>query len=128
MAGRCPMSSRRGFLAALGGAAAVAGAGPQGFAETLDSGARAKGAITPPSQGDGPGRALVEPFRGDHQGGIATALQSHTYMLAFDLTARSAEDVVRLLKLWTLAAERMTAGETAAPLDPDRAVPAADSG
>ncbi|MBV9654429.1 MAG: Dyp-type peroxidase [Acetobacteraceae bacterium] len=122
------MSSRRGFLAALGSAAAAAGAGPQVRAAIPDNSAKAERGITPPSQGEGHGRALIEPFAGDHQGGIATALQSHTYMLAFDLTTKSVEDVVRLMKLWTLAAARMTAGETAAPLDTDRSAPAADSG
>ncbi len=123
MTGRCPMGSRRGFLAALGGAAAAAAA-PNALAAP-DADKTGQG-ITPAGQGQG--RAAVEPFRGEHQGGIATALQSHTAMLAFDLTTQRAEDVVRLMKLWTLAAERMSTGETAAPMPSSTDKPAPDSG
>jgi deferrochelatase/peroxidase EfeB len=76
----------------------------------------------------GAGRNATEPFWGEHQGGILTSLQSHTYFAAFDLQATKASDVATLLRTWTDAAARMTAGDTAAPLSPDLTVPAADSG
>ncbi len=124
MSGRCPMGSRRGFLAAVGGVATAVAASPG--AKALEAAAEAANGVSPPSRGQG--RTAVEPFRGAHQGGIATALQSHTYMLAFDLTTRKAEDVVRLMKLWTAAAERLTTGETAAPVESGLGAPPADSG
>jgi deferrochelatase/peroxidase EfeB len=59
----------------------------------------------------------IEPFRGLHQAGIATALQSHIYFAAFDLVSSSREEVVALLKTWTDVAERMSKGQLAPPLD-----------
>lgn len=135
MTGRCPFSgfasrgpkgSRRGFLATLGGAAAAAAAGPQALAvQAHDAGNIARG-IMPASQG--PDRTHIEPFYGEYQGGITTALQSHSFMMALDLTAKQPEDLVRLMKLWTQAAARMTRGQTAAPLPEDLAVAAPDGG
>jgi deferrochelatase/peroxidase EfeB len=59
----------------------------------------------------------AEPFWGEHQGGIATKPQHFMYFAAFDLTANSREDVIKLLKAWTAAAARMSEGETAQPLE-----------
>ena len=114
----CPFASRRGFLGAAGAALAA------GVARAAEPAARG---ITEPSQG--PSRALVEPFHGPHQAGILTAQQNHTYFAAFDLAATGRDAVAGLLRRWTLAAERLTRGDTAAPLDsvkPD--VPAPDTG
>jgi deferrochelatase/peroxidase EfeB len=112
--GGCPFSSRRRFVAAAGGLAGALGAaiGLQGIPAAT--------AALPP--------AGVEPFRGEHQGGILTPVQAHTCFAAFDLTTDKVADVAALLRAWTDAAERMTAGQTAAPLAADQAVPAADSG
>lgn len=71
--------------------------------------------ITP--AGQGPGRALTEPFHGARQGGIVTAPQNHTFFAAFDLAAKTRGEVVALMKAWTEAAARMTRGDTAQPLD-----------
>ena len=117
MSGRCPFSSRRGFLAAAGGLLATAG-----------SGLGAQAATDAVPTGQGPGRNLIEPFWGEHQDGIATPSQNQTYFAAFDLAATKASDVVRLLRNWTEAAARLTAGQTAAPLGADLSMPAADSG
>lgn len=106
----CPFASRRGFLAAAGGLAASA--------------ATARAATAVPDQE----AKAAEPFRGAHQGGIATPLQRHTYFAAFDLTAAKAAEVAKLLRLWTDAAARMAAGQTAEPLGKDLNVPAADTG
>ncbi|MGA9865316.1 MAG: iron uptake transporter deferrochelatase/peroxidase subunit [Acetobacteraceae bacterium] len=111
MSGRCPFSSRRGFLAAAGGLVAAASSGLDARAAT-------------PS----PERAPTEPFLGEHQGGIATPSQSQTYFAAIDLVTTRPSDVVNLLRTWTTAAARLTAGQTAAPLSADLSVPAADSG
>lgn len=88
--------SRRGLLAGAGGLAALAG---------VAFGARpaAAAAALPP----------VDPFHGAHQAGIVTAQQSHSYFAALDLQTSKRDEVVRLLRGWTDAAARMTAGETA---------------
>jgi deferrochelatase/peroxidase EfeB len=50
----------------------------------------------------------TEPFWGEHQAGITTPMQSHTYFMAFDLQTTKREDVIALLKAWTDAAASMT--------------------
>ncbi|WP_306589509.1 Dyp-type peroxidase [Geothrix sp. 21YS21S-4] len=44
-------------------------------------------------------------------------IQHQNYFAAFDLATTKREDVIKLLKAWTEAAARMTAGETAQPLE-----------
>ncbi|MFD4869321.1 iron uptake transporter deferrochelatase/peroxidase subunit [Streptomyces sp. NPDC058412] len=51
------------------------------------------------------------PFHGEHQAGIATAVQDRLHFAAFDVKTKSREELVRLLKEWTEAARRMTAGQ-----------------
>jgi deferrochelatase/peroxidase EfeB len=105
--------SRRGFLSrglAAGGLAVAA---------LPARAAPAPGTAAPPD---------AEPFWGAHQGGIATPQQGHTYFAAFDLHAKQRAQVEQLLRDWTAAAARMTAGQTAAPLGDDPMQPAGDSG
>ncbi|WP_243766752.1 iron uptake transporter deferrochelatase/peroxidase subunit [Streptomyces sp. GC420] len=52
------------------------------------------------------------PFYGAHQAGIATAVQDRLHFAAFDVTTEDREELVALLKEWTRAAARMTAGQT----------------
>lgn len=52
------------------------------------------------------------PFHGPHQAGIATAVQDRLHFAAFDVTTEDRTELVQLLKDWTRAAERMTAGHT----------------
>lgn len=59
----------------------------------------------------------AEPFWGEHQGGVVTKPQHFIYFAVFDLTTGKREDVVRVLKAWTAASERMSRGETAQPLE-----------
>jgi deferrochelatase/peroxidase EfeB len=59
----------------------------------------------------------VEPYWGEHQGGIVTAPQHHLYFASFDIVTSSRDDVVKLLQAWTAAAARMSEGETAQPLE-----------
>ena len=118
MTERCPLASRRSFLGGAGGALAALASSAARAADAPEKG------IT--EEARGPGRALVEPFRGPHQAGILTAQQNHTYVAAFDLVATQRAEVEALLRGWTLASERLTAGDTAAPLDsvkPDVAAP-----
>ncbi|MBT2511001.1 deferrochelatase/peroxidase EfeB [Streptomyces sp. ISL-98] len=51
------------------------------------------------------------PFHGVHQAGIATAVQDRLHFAAFDVTTKDREALVALLKDWTAAAARMTAGQ-----------------
>jgi deferrochelatase/peroxidase EfeB len=91
-------ASRRGFLGAgLGGALGTT---------ALAGSARA----TPPPLIDHHAMDGVEPFYGRHQGGIATPAQKHLYFAALDLVTVKREDVIGLLKRWTQAAARLTAG------------------
>jgi deferrochelatase/peroxidase EfeB len=55
----------------------------------------------------------TEPFRGVHQAGIVTPQQGHSYFAAFDLLTTKRDDVVRLLRVWTEAADQMTLGQVA---------------
>ncbi|MEV5971084.1 iron uptake transporter deferrochelatase/peroxidase subunit [Streptomyces sp. NPDC051921] len=51
------------------------------------------------------------PFHGEHQAGIATAVQDRLHFAAFDVKTTDRAELVQLLKDWTRAAERMTAGQ-----------------
>jgi deferrochelatase/peroxidase EfeB len=114
-----PIPTRRSFLAATASLLAAAGT---------------RGATTEPTTSTGQVNTPVqsapsdtEPFWGDHQSGIITPIQSHTYFAAFNLVATSRDDVVDLFKRWTEAAARMTSGQTAEPLAQDPDSPGADS-
>jgi len=111
---RCPFSSRRGFLGAAGGALA---------ASALAGRAAAAGAV-----GGAGGDAERIPFHGPHQGGIETPQQTELLFASFDLVATERSDVVRLLRDWTEAAARLTAGETLGNGAADPSAPPADSG
>ncbi|MFP4904382.1 iron uptake transporter deferrochelatase/peroxidase subunit [Paraburkholderia sp. BR14261] len=114
--------ARRGFLkagAALG-ASLGAGAATSGLAQAAEAKHHAMAADP---------MLAVEPFYGEHQGGIVTPQQAHTYVAAFDLTTTSRDDVINLLRKWTESAARMSQAQPAAALDytgDDH--PAADSG
>ncbi|WP_306338730.1 iron uptake transporter deferrochelatase/peroxidase subunit [Streptomyces sp. KL118A] len=49
-------------------------------------------------------------FHGAHQAGIATAVQDRLHFAAFDVKTADRDEFVQLLKDWTRAAARMTAG------------------
>ncbi|MFC9298455.1 iron uptake transporter deferrochelatase/peroxidase subunit [Streptomyces sp. NPDC057011] len=50
------------------------------------------------------------PFHGEHQAGIASAVQDRLHFAAFDVKTKSREELIKLLKEWTEAARLMTAG------------------
>ncbi len=100
-------ATRRGFLGAAAGLLAAAGAAAPALAKAEDM-VPATGVTA---------TAGIEPFWGPHQGGIATPVQRHTYFAAFDLTATSRDDVVKLLQAWTAAAARLTAGHEIEPFE-----------
>jgi deferrochelatase/peroxidase EfeB len=99
---------RRFFLASAG--AGLFAAATPARADATGETAAAKGIVEAART---PSRDTVEPFRGEHQGGIVTASQNHTVFAAFDLVSDKAADVVGLLKLWTEAAARLSAGQPA---------------
>ena len=99
--------SRRGLLTGAGGLVALAAATPA-----------AQAAERP---------ALTVAFRGDHQAGITTPQQTHTYFMTFDLTASKPTEVADLLRVWTEVTARLTEGQTAAPASNRPDGPATDS-
>ena len=85
--------------------------------------------IGPPSRADTLFDDNTEPFFGNHQGGIVTRAQKHTYFAVFDLTTIRRSDVVDLMQRWTDAAARMAKGDTAQILDKQKVdAVASDSG
>jgi deferrochelatase/peroxidase EfeB len=113
----CPFTpsdfSRRRLLAGARGLVASAAVGS--FAGATSSEAFA-------------GTAPREGFFGAHQGGIATPQQTHNYFVAFDVIAKTRDEVTTTLRAWTQAAARMTSGETARSIDQDLSVEAPDGG
>jgi deferrochelatase/peroxidase EfeB len=110
----CPFSgsgagpTRRGLL---GGALAGVGAG-----------AFARPAIAAPQVRV----ALQEPFFGRHQAGIATPQQKQTFFAAFDCMAKNRDELIAMLRLWSLGAARLCAGETVRDLGQDLSVEGPD--
>ncbi|MFF4584316.1 iron uptake transporter deferrochelatase/peroxidase subunit [Streptomyces sp. NPDC001388] len=51
-------------------------------------------------------------FHGAHQAGIATPVQDRLHFAAFDVKTTDRAEFVQMLKDWTAAARRMTAGKT----------------
>ncbi|MGW7329550.1 iron uptake transporter deferrochelatase/peroxidase subunit [Streptomyces sp. NPDC054840] len=90
---------------------AVLGWGGAGFALGA---AAAGGAVT--AFGSGPDMVSAAatgasvPFHGEHQAGIASAVQDRLHFAAFDVKTKDREELIKLLKEWTVAARLMTAG------------------
>ncbi len=92
--------TRRGLVGAAAGLAAGLGRGAAGEAR-------------PDNVAEPAAATAVEPFWGEHQGGITTPAQGHSYFAAFDLLTARRDGLVRLLRAWTEAAARMAAGQAA---------------
>jgi deferrochelatase/peroxidase EfeB len=88
--------SRRHFLTMLGGGAGAAVA----VGTTLAISAEPSDASSD----------SVVPFYGEHQAGIITPAQDRLHFAAFDITTSSRDELVTLLKAWTVAAAEMTQG------------------
>jgi deferrochelatase/peroxidase EfeB len=98
--------SRRRLLGLVGaGAVGVAAGGGGGAAIAR---ATAPGPA-PPAAAD------AVPFHGPHQAGIITPQQDRLHFVAFDVITPDRGHLVHLLKGWTAAARRMTAGGAAGP-------------
>jgi deferrochelatase/peroxidase EfeB len=87
---------------------AVAGAGAAGLAGAAAAGAAAHDALTGAPPADD-ARGAVE-FFGPHQAGIVTPAQDRLHFVAFDVVTRDRARLVAMLRQWTDAAARMTAG------------------
>jgi deferrochelatase/peroxidase EfeB len=107
-----PRLTRRGL---------IAGAGAMGAGLAL-GGVELERAL-----GDSSAGAAQIPFHGAHQAGIATAAQDRLHFAAFDVTTERRSDLRDLLRVWTEAAERMTAGELVGEVD-QPAAPPVDTG
>lgn len=99
---RQPLSRRR-LLGAAGAGAALAGAGAAG-ALAVDHGRAPE-----------PGGTGIVGFHGEHQAGISTAAQDRLHFVSLDVTTTDRAELADLMREWTRAAERMTAGQEAAP-------------
>jgi deferrochelatase/peroxidase EfeB len=111
--------TRRALLASAGlGGVAAAGAG--GFALGREG----------DSDADGTGAAdQVVPFNGRHQAGIATPAQDRLHFAAFDVEdGVRASDLRDLLRTWSRAALRMTAGRPVADANHEALAPPQDTG
>lgn len=98
--------SRRAVLGLAGAGAAAAGlAGATGFAV----GRSASGPGTPVD---------IYPFTGAHQAGIVTPAQDRLHFATWDLTTSSREELIALLRRWTVAAAQMTRGLPAGEVSP----------
>ncbi|MFH9008795.1 iron uptake transporter deferrochelatase/peroxidase subunit [Streptomyces afghaniensis] len=94
-----PSPSRRALLG-WGGAGLALGAAAAGGAVAM--------ARTDDDPAPDTGTAIA--FHGPHQAGIATPVQDRLHFAAFDVTTDDRAEFVQLLKDWTEAARRMTAG------------------
>jgi deferrochelatase/peroxidase EfeB len=111
--------TRRGLIAG-GGAVAV------GALVGRESGGRGGG--VGPSVDGGAGAAGSVPFHGRYQAGIATPAQDRLQFAAFDVTVDRANGLRDLLRTWTAAAARMTAGDAAGELNSVPLAPPDDTG
>jgi deferrochelatase/peroxidase EfeB len=124
--GSAGMSRRRLFgLAGAGAALAGAGAAVAGTVVSRSAEPAKQAAAREEAARDS------VPFRGPHQAGIVTPAQDRMHFVALDVTTTDRAALVDLLRRWTRAAERMTAGAEVSPLgalggNPD--APPADNG
>lgn len=100
--GNSPSPSRRALIG-WGGAGLALGAAAAGGAVAV---ARTGNDVEPSDAAAG---AAID-FHGDQQAGIATPVQDRLHFAAFDVKTDDRAEFVRMLKDWTAAARRMTAG------------------
>src|SRR3954467_1215963 len=97
--------SRRGLFATAGGLLAAFGS--------------KAGAVEAPLIA--PARDEPQAFWGEHQAGIVTPAQSHTYFASLDLVTTKRDEVADLLRLWTKAAARLTQAQPVEPVRLEKA-------
>lgn len=99
--GQAGAPSRRTVLGWGGAGLALGAAAAGGTAVALNSG---PGMVSAAAAG------AAVPFHGEHQAGIASAVQDRLHFAAFDVKTKDRGELIRLLKDWTEAARLMTAG------------------
>nr|WP_042190246.1 iron uptake transporter deferrochelatase/peroxidase subunit [Kibdelosporangium sp. MJ126-NF4]CEL19188.1 Ferrous iron transport peroxidase EfeB [Kibdelosporangium sp. MJ126-NF4]CTQ95011.1 Ferrous iron transport peroxidase EfeB [Kibdelosporangium sp. MJ126-NF4] len=115
------MTTRRQLFGLVGAGAAGVAAGVVGAQLVTES----------PEVIPAAGLADAVPFHGQRQAGIVTPAQDRMHFVAFDVTTKDKVELVALLKAWTAAAARMTAGLEAADkgaIGGHKAAPPADTG
>jgi deferrochelatase/peroxidase EfeB len=105
-----PLSRRRAIALAGIGATGVAGVTGAFFADAA--------AQTPAPDG-------TVPFDGEHQAGIVTDAQDRLHFVAFDVITKDRDRLIEMLKEWTAAARRMTAGKDAGEIGAMTGIPEA---
>ncbi|MFD5623060.1 iron uptake transporter deferrochelatase/peroxidase subunit [Streptomyces yangpuensis] len=93
--------SRRAVLGWGGAGLALGAAAAGGAAVAFGSGSEMVSASA---------AGAAVPFHGEHQAGIASAVQDRLHFAAFDVKTKDRAELVALLKEWTAAARLMTAG------------------
>ncbi len=99
--------SRRGLLGLAGAGVVGAGLGVGGAFAVGGGSASTTNAV-----------ASTYPFFGKHQSGITTPAQDRLHFAAFDVNDISRDDLIELLRDWSYAAARMTAGQAAGKYGP----------
>jgi deferrochelatase/peroxidase EfeB len=118
------VSRRRFFGLAGAGTAGVLAAGAAG-------GAIGRATADEPAPSAAAAATGAVPFTGAHQAGITTPAQDRLHFVAFDVTTDDRDELVEVLRAWTEAARRMTAGRDAGPVgavDGDQYAPPDDTG
>jgi deferrochelatase/peroxidase EfeB len=69
-----------------------------------------------PAVSSGPAPTDAVAFAGAHQAGIVTPAQDRLHFIALDVLTDDRDELVEMLKTWTAAARRMTAGRDAGPV------------
>ena len=117
--------SRRRLLGWMGaGTAGVLAAGATG-------GVIGRSTALDPASSTSAGPDDAVAFTGRHQAGIVTPAQDRLHFIAFDVTTDDRDEFVDMLRSWTSAARRMTAGKDAGPVgavDGEQFAPPDDTG
>jgi deferrochelatase/peroxidase EfeB len=94
----------------------LAGIGAAGVAVGGVAGGAIGRASTDPATETASSASDAIAFTGDHQAGITTPQQDRLHFVAFDVITDDRDALEKLLKDWTAAARRMTAGRDAGPI------------
>ncbi|WP_330334994.1 iron uptake transporter deferrochelatase/peroxidase subunit [Streptomyces sp. NBC_00536] len=100
--GKGSTPSRRSVLGWGGAGLALGAAAAGGTVAALGGGSDAVPAAS---------AGAAVPFHGEHQAGIASAVQDRLHFAAFDVTTKDRAELIKLLKDWTEAARLMTSGQ-----------------